>query len=188
MGMAPTASRVTSTKCGRWSGRRPTARSRWTWITSASSTPPRETFNSKFVRLFGEPRPPKMLFFTEGTGFPTYFGEPPSNYQRALQAEPALRRHRRQHPEGDGRGAWSAWRASSTKKPGMKKLCIAGGVGLNSVANTRILRETPFEDIFISSRRPATAAARSARRCGPDNMLLGNPRTFPHGARLLGPR
>ncbi len=32
---------------------------------------------------------------------------------------------------------------------GMRKLCIAGGVGLNSVANGRILAETPFEEIFI---------------------------------------
>ena len=35
------------------------------------------------------------------------------------------------------------------KKTGIKKLCIAGGVGLNSVANGRILRETGIEDIFI---------------------------------------
>lgn len=35
------------------------------------------------------------------------------------------------------------------KKTGIKKLCIAGGVGLNSVANGRILRETDIEDIFI---------------------------------------
>lgn len=35
------------------------------------------------------------------------------------------------------------------KKTGIKKLCIAGGVGLNSVANARILKETGIEDIFI---------------------------------------
>jgi carbamoyltransferase len=34
-------------------------------------------------------------------------------------------------------------------RTGAKNLCIAGGVGLNSVANGRILRETPFERIFI---------------------------------------
>ena len=32
---------------------------------------------------------------------------------------------------------------------GMKKLCMAGGVGLNSVANSRILRETGFEELYI---------------------------------------
>lgn len=35
------------------------------------------------------------------------------------------------------------------KKTGIKKLCIAGGVGLNSVANGRILKETGIEDIYI---------------------------------------
>jgi len=34
-------------------------------------------------------------------------------------------------------------------RTGAKNLCIAGGVGLNSVANGRILRETPFEQVFI---------------------------------------
>ena len=38
------------------------------------------TFNNRFVELFGDPRPPKMLFFTKESGFPTYFGEPPSNF------------------------------------------------------------------------------------------------------------
>jgi carbamoyltransferase len=34
-------------------------------------------------------------------------------------------------------------------RTGARNLCIAGGVGLNSVANGRILRETPFERVFI---------------------------------------
>jgi carbamoyltransferase len=34
-------------------------------------------------------------------------------------------------------------------RTGAKNLCIAGGVGLNSVANGRILRETAFERVFI---------------------------------------
>src|SRR4029077_12621778 len=35
------------------------------------------------------------------------------------------------------------------KETGMKKLCMAGGVALNCVANGRVLREVPFEDIWI---------------------------------------
>lgn len=35
------------------------------------------------------------------------------------------------------------------KKTGIKKLCIAGGVGLNSVANGAILKNTNLEDIYI---------------------------------------
>src|SRR3989338_4777439 len=35
------------------------------------------------------------------------------------------------------------------KETGMTKLCLAGGVALNCVANGRILREGPFENIWI---------------------------------------
>jgi carbamoyltransferase len=35
------------------------------------------------------------------------------------------------------------------KETGMTKLCMAGGVALNCVANGRVLREVPFEDIWI---------------------------------------
>ncbi len=35
------------------------------------------------------------------------------------------------------------------KETGMKRLCMAGGVALNCVANGRVLREVPFEDIWI---------------------------------------
>src|ERR1700691_933689 len=37
------------------------------------------TYNQKFADLFGTPRPEKMLFFTEETGFPKYFGTAPGN-------------------------------------------------------------------------------------------------------------
>jgi carbamoyltransferase len=35
------------------------------------------------------------------------------------------------------------------RRTGEKRLCLAGGVALNSVMNGRILREGPFEEIFI---------------------------------------
>jgi len=35
------------------------------------------------------------------------------------------------------------------EETGQKNLCMAGGVALNSVANGRIIRETPFEEVFI---------------------------------------
>src|SRR2546425_5515414 len=40
-----------------------------------------KTYSAKFEALFGVPRPPKSLFFTEATGFPKYFGRAPGNYQ-----------------------------------------------------------------------------------------------------------
>lgn len=42
---------------------------------------------------------------------------------------------------------------------GMKRLCMAGGVALNCVANGKILREVPFEDIWI---QPAAGDAGGA--------------------------
>ena len=45
------------------------------------------------------------------------------------------------------------------KETGMKKLCLAGGVALNCVANGRILRELPFENIWI---QPAAGDAGGA--------------------------
>ena len=35
------------------------------------------------------------------------------------------------------------------RETGMKQLCLAGGVALNCVANGRVLREVPFDDIWI---------------------------------------
>ena len=35
------------------------------------------------------------------------------------------------------------------KKTGQKNLCLGGGVALNGVANYRILKEGPFEEVFI---------------------------------------
>ena len=45
------------------------------------------------------------------------------------------------------------------KKTGLKNLCLAGGVALNCVANGRILREGPFDDIWI---QPAAGDAGGA--------------------------
>jgi carbamoyltransferase len=35
------------------------------------------------------------------------------------------------------------------RETGMKHLCLAGGVALNCVANGRVVREVPFESIWI---------------------------------------
>ncbi len=48
---------------------------------------------------------------------------------------------------------------SLNKETGMKKLCMAGGVALNCVANGKLIREKIFEDIWI---QPASGDAGSA--------------------------
>jgi len=73
---------------------------------------------------------------------------------------------------------------------GMKKLCLAGGVALNCVANGRILREGPFEEIWI---QPAAGDAGGALGVALLiwHQLLDKPRTPRPGdaqsGSLLGP-
>ncbi|HLE81478.1 MAG TPA: carbamoyltransferase C-terminal domain-containing protein, partial [Dehalococcoidia bacterium] len=62
----------------------------------------------------------------------------------------------------------------ATKLP---HLCLAGGVALNSVANYKILRQTPFEEIYI---QPAAGDAGGALGAAlyAYHVLLGKPRAF----------
>ncbi len=73
---------------------------------------------------------------------------------------------------------------------GLNRLCLAGGVALNAVANGRLLREGPFEDIWI---QPAAGDAGGALGVAQLiwHQLLGKPRipASPDGQNgsLLGP-
>jgi carbamoyltransferase len=135
-----------------------------------------KTFNNKFAQLFGEPRPPKMLFFTHGSGFPTYFGDPPANFAelcKANQHYADIAASIQQVTEEVLLGMAQALH----KETGLKKLCMAGGVALNSVANQRILRETPFEELFVQPSAGDGGGALGAALWA-DNMLLGHPRRY----------
>jgi carbamoyltransferase len=70
---------------------------------------------------------------------------------------------------------------------GMKKLCMAGGVALNCVANGRLLREGPFEDLWV---QPAAGDAGSALGAAlfVHNAVLGNPRVWHMEHAFWGPR
>jgi carbamoyltransferase len=73
---------------------------------------------------------------------------------------------------------------------GARHLCLAGGVALNCVANSRILLEGPFEDVWI---QPAAGDAGSALGAALYvwHQHLGNPRSTGGGdamkGALLGP-
>ncbi len=77
------------------------------------------------------------------------------------------------------------------ERTGMSNLCLAGGVALNCVGNGRILRDGPFERIWI---QPAAGDAGGALGVALFiwHQLLGNERIVraPDGQRgsLLGPR
>jgi carbamoyltransferase len=62
------------------------------------------------------------------------------------------------------------------RETGMKHLCLAGGVALNCVANGRVLKEVPFEDIWI---QPAAGDAGGSLGVALAiwHRYLGNPRT-----------
>ena len=63
------------------------------------------------------------------------------------------------------------------KQTGLKRLCIAGGVALNSVANSRILRETDFEELYVQPAAGDGGGALGAALWA-YNTLLGKPRNF----------
>lgn len=135
-----------------------------------------KTFTHRFVELFGDPRPPNMLFFTAESGFPTYFGEPPSNFSELCK----LNQHYADIAASIQKVTEEVLLGMARhiqKETGMKRLCIAGGVGLNSVANHRILRETDFEELFVQPSAGDGGGALGAALWA-DNMLLGNPRRF----------
>jgi carbamoyltransferase len=109
---------------------------------------PDTAFNGRFERLFGAPRDPKSHFFTESTGYPAYFGDKPSNYEELSR--------RNQHYADIAASiqlvteeTLLAMARALHAKTGLSRLCMAGGVALNSVANGRILWETPFTELYV---------------------------------------
>jgi carbamoyltransferase len=135
-----------------------------------------QTYNQKFLDLFGEARDPSWHFFTETSGYPKYFEPKPANFSelakknqyyadvaasiQQVTEEIVLAMVRRLHAE-----------------TGLDKLCMAGGVALNSVANGRVIRETPIREVFIQPAAGdgggALGAALYAYHCA-----LGKPRSF----------
>jgi carbamoyltransferase len=135
-----------------------------------------KTYNNNFVKLFGEPRPHELNFFTEATGFPTYFGDKPSNYKELCK----LNQHYADIAASIQKVTEDLLVGMATavhRETGMKRLCIAGGVGLNSVANTRILNETPFEELYVQPAAGDGGGALGAALWA-YNTLLGKPRNF----------
>jgi carbamoyltransferase len=68
----------------------------------------------------------------------------------------------------------------------LKNLCLAGGVALNCVSNSKILQETSFRDIFV---QPAAGDAGGAVGAAyyAYNTLLKYPRTYVMKDAFLGP-
>ena len=137
---------------------------------------PDQTFNARFVDLFGPPRDPKSLFFTPATGYPSYFGDKPENYYQLGKEN--------QHYADIAASIQTvteevllAMARQIHKEFGVKRLCMAGGVALNSVANGRIVRETPIEELYIQPSAGDGGGAVGAALYT-YHTVLGKPRQF----------
>ena len=134
------------------------------------------TYSDKFVELFGPPRPVERLFFTEASGYPTYFGDKPSNYaelarenQHYADIAASIQAVTEETLIAMARGA--------CERAGSSRLCMAGGVALNSVANGRILREAGVTDLFVQPAAGDSGAALGAALFV-WHQVLGHPRGF----------
>ncbi|HKY32515.1 MAG TPA: carbamoyltransferase [Candidatus Polarisedimenticolia bacterium] len=73
------------------------------------------------------------------------------------------------------------------RRTGLTRLCMAGGVALNCVANGRVVRETPFKEIFV---QPAAGDAGGAVGVAAwiYHSILGRERTRVWRHAYLGPQ
>jgi carbamoyltransferase len=135
-----------------------------------------QTFSRKFETLFGPPRDPAANFFTGSSGYPAYFGEKPANYD-------ALARENERYADIAAsiqlviEETLLTMARAAQRETGLTKLCLAGGVALNSVANGRILRETPFDALYIQPAAGDGGGALGAALHG-YHAVLGRPRGF----------
>ena len=120
--------------------------------------------------------------------FDRLFGAPPRNPESAIEQRHMDMAASIQAVTED---AMLAMGREVHRQTGMKRLVLAGGVALNCVANGRLLREGPFEDIWI---QPAAGDAGGALGAAlfAWHQLLENPRRpvttdRQHGS-YLGPR
>jgi carbamoyltransferase len=135
-----------------------------------------QPFNERFVALFGAPRDPKGDFFTLSTPYPDYFGARPAQYEeigRANQYYADVAASLQAVLEE----AVLAIVARAARETGHRKLCLAGGVALNSVANGKILKSGLFDEIYIQPAAGDGGGAVGAALCA-YHMFMGMPRSF----------
>jgi len=133
-------------------------------------------FSRKFEALFGSPRSPTAQFFTAGSGYPAYYGEKPGNYAELARQN--------QHYADIAASIQTVTEEilltmaqALQRDTGLRRLCMAGGVALNSVANGRILRETAFDEVYIQPSAGDGGGAIGAALYA-YHTVLGNRRRF----------
>jgi carbamoyltransferase len=131
------------------------------------------TFNNRFVQLFGAPRVDESDFYTLTThprrDYPNWDTATAQRNQHYADIAASIQRVTEDTLIKMANHAY--------EQTGLKKLCLAGGVALNSVANGRILRETPFEELYIQPAAGDSGGALGAALYV-YHVLLGQPRKF----------
>jgi carbamoyltransferase len=114
----------------------------------ASHYSTKHSYSSRFEDLFGEPREPDAPFFTKDSDYPDYFGPRPRNYDELCEYNQRYADIAASVQAVTEELMLQLARALN-RQTGLTKLCMAGGVALNSVANARILKETPFDEMYV---------------------------------------
>ena len=134
-----------------------------------------QSFNGRFVELFGPPRGASDEFFTRSTD-PTQAQSDPSGAERNQKYADIAASVQLVLEE-----ALISMAKYLHHKTGQSKLVMAGGVALNTKANFRLLRETPFDDIYIQPAAGDDGGALGAALWA-YHIVLGKPRSWimPH--------
>jgi carbamoyltransferase len=133
----------------------------------------KRTFNDRFIKLWGEPRVHESTFYTPTTHPKKDHPDWDENTSKRNQHYANIAASIQTVTEDIllKMANYAHQRTSS------KRLCMAGGVALNSVANGRILRETSFEEVYIQPAAGDSGGALGAALYV-YHVLLGHPRKF----------
>lgn len=134
------------------------------------------TFSPRFEQLFGTPRRPEVPFFTEQTEYPSYYGSKPANFSE-LAGENQHYADIAASIQVVTEEIVLTMARAACERAGSTRLCMAGGVALNSVANGRILRETPVTDLYVQPAAGDGGTALGAALYA-YHVVLGHPRRF----------
>ncbi|NEQ63821.1 MAG: hypothetical protein F6K53_43620, partial [Moorea sp. SIO4A1] len=131
------------------------------------------TYNNKFIEIFGSPRPPESEFYTLNThpnrDHPNWDEQTAQLNQKYADIAASIQYVTEEIVLKMARYAHGL--------TGHSNLVMAGGVALNSVANGRLVREGPFENVFI---QPAAGDAGGALGAAlyVYHVILNRPRQF----------
>jgi carbamoyltransferase len=132
------------------------------------------SFNERFVELFGSPRPPEADFFTMKTN-------PERSAERSAMDENQRFADIAASIQAVTENALINIANYLYARTGLSNLVMAGGVALNTKANYRLLKETPFDEIYIQPAAGDDGGALGAALWA-HHIVLGKPRDWvmPH--------